>query len=74
MIATLLMPCLLLLAPTTDAAAAQTSAAGATQKAVSGTVESAIAATDFLRTAKLRKLHLVRPDLIPYPLAYEVYC
>ena len=24
--------------------------------------------------AKLRKLHLVRPDLIPYPLAYDVYC
>jgi hypothetical protein len=23
---------------------------------------------------RLRKLHLVRPDLILYPLAYEVYC
>jgi hypothetical protein len=23
---------------------------------------------------RLRKLHLVRPDLIPYPLAYEVVC
>ena len=23
---------------------------------------------------KLRKLHLVRPDLIPYPIAYEVVC
>jgi hypothetical protein len=23
---------------------------------------------------RLRKLHLVRPDLIPYPMAYEVYC
>ena len=22
----------------------------------------------------LRKLHLVRPDLIPYPIAYEVIC
>ncbi len=22
----------------------------------------------------LRKLHLVRPDLIPYPIAYEIYC
>ena len=21
-----------------------------------------------------RKLHLVRPDLIPYPIAFEVYC
>ena len=23
---------------------------------------------------RLRKLHLVRPDLVPYPIAYEVYC
>lgn len=23
---------------------------------------------------KLRKLHLVRPDLIPFPLSFEVYC
>jgi hypothetical protein len=25
-------------------------------------------------TVRLRKPHLVRPDLIPYPIAYEVYC
>jgi hypothetical protein len=23
---------------------------------------------------RLRKLHLVRPDLIPYPIEYEIYC
>jgi hypothetical protein len=23
---------------------------------------------------RLRKLHLVRPDLIPYPIQLEVYC
>ena len=23
---------------------------------------------------RLRKLHLVRPDLIPYPISFEVYC
>jgi hypothetical protein len=23
---------------------------------------------------RLRKLHLVRPDLIPYPIEYEYYC
>lgn len=23
---------------------------------------------------RIRKLHLVRPDLIPYPIAYEVIC
>jgi hypothetical protein len=27
-----------------------------------------------LGEVRLRKLHLVRPDLIPYPVAYEVYC
>lgn len=27
-----------------------------------------------LPEVRLRKLHLVRPDLIPYPIAYEVYC
>lgn len=27
-----------------------------------------------LQEVKLRKLHLVRPDLIPYPIAYEVFC
>ena len=26
------------------------------------------------REVRLRKLHLVRPDLIPYPIAYEVCC
>lgn len=23
---------------------------------------------------RIRKLHLVRPDLIPYPLVHDVYC
>jgi hypothetical protein len=32
--------------------------------------ENATAATE----VRLRKLHLVRPDLIPYPIAYEVCC
>jgi hypothetical protein len=25
-------------------------------------------------TVRMRKLHLVRPELLPYPLAYEIYC
>jgi hypothetical protein len=25
-------------------------------------------------TIKLRRLHLVRPDLLPYPIQLEVYC
>lgn len=24
--------------------------------------------------SKMRKLHLVRPDLIPYPIVFEAYC
>ncbi len=23
---------------------------------------------------KIRKLHLIRPDLIPFPLIFEIYC
>jgi len=26
------------------------------------------------REVRLRKLHLVRPDLIPYPIHFEIYC
>ena len=28
----------------------------------------------FYPEVRLRKLHLVRPDLIPYPIFYDVYC
>ena len=31
-------------------------------------------ATASMHEVRLRKLHLVRPDLIPYPIAYEVVC
>lgn len=34
----------------------------------------ALAATGQNYGIRLRKLHLVRPDLIPYPLSLEVYC
>jgi len=30
--------------------------------------------SSFRHEVRLRKLHLVRPDLIPYPIAYEIYC
>ena len=40
--------------------------------------DKAVAPSGETPTAKnetrLRKLHLVRPDLIPYPIAFEVYC
>jgi hypothetical protein len=43
------------------------------------TGESVVSVPENAQTAirpegRLRKLHLVRPDLIPYPIAYEVYC
>ena len=28
----------------------------------------------YLPEVRIRKLHLVRPDLIPYPIAYEIVC
>ena len=35
-----------------------------------------VAVLDSIRPieVRLRKLHLVRPDLIPYPIEYEVVC
>jgi hypothetical protein len=32
------------------------------------------AVTELPPEVRLRRLHLMRPDLIPYPLAYEVIC
>ncbi len=32
------------------------------------------AVTSLRPEVRLRKLHLVRPDLIQYPLAYDVFC
>ena len=38
--------------------------------------QTTTAHSDLLRPpeVRLRKLHLVRPDLIPYPIEYEVVC
>ena len=30
--------------------------------------------SSLLMQVHIRRLHLVRPDLIPYPIAYEVIC
>jgi hypothetical protein len=35
---------------------------------------NSVAATHPLHAARLRKLHLVRPDLINYPLSFDVVC
>ena len=45
-----------------DDATGATPATGAGEQAVSRS------------EVRLRKLHLVRPDLIPYPIAHEVCC
>lgn len=48
------------------------------EAAVSPAVEAEVAAettlASFQSATRLRKLHLVRPDLIPFPLAYDTYC
>jgi hypothetical protein len=28
----------------------------------------------YIIEVRIRRLHLVRPDLIPYPIAYEIIC
>ncbi len=38
------------------------------------TVPAPIDSTARFEQVRLRKLHLVRPDLIPYPISFEVYC
>jgi len=53
-------------------APAATSATGARHTAPVTGSESA--ETTFRPEVRLRKLHLVRPDLIQYPIAYEVVC
>ena len=55
---------LLFLAPQGSSSPASLVAGPRTSDAVAG----------FRPETRLRKLHLVRPDLIPYPIAYEVYC
>lgn len=31
-------------------------------------------ASALMPEVRLRKIHIVRPDLIPYPIAYEIDC
>ncbi len=54
------------LAPMTPTAVSQASAGDR--------VNPADAQAVYRPEVRLRKLHLVRPDLIPYPIAYEIYC
>ena len=41
---------------------------------VSKPTRGPVASSFFYPEVRLRKLHLVRPDLIPYPIYYEIYC
>jgi hypothetical protein len=45
-----------------------------TAPATTGNTNVDSVATSYYPEVRLRKLHLVRPDLIQYPIAYEVYC
>jgi hypothetical protein len=36
--------------------------------------QAATTLASFTTEVRLRKLHLVRPDLIPYPIETEIYC
>jgi len=38
------------------------------------TLRGEVASSSFMIEVRLRKLHLARPDLIPYPIETEVYC
>jgi hypothetical protein len=36
--------------------------------------QGATTLASFTTEVRLRKIHLVRPDLIPYPIETEIYC
>ncbi len=57
------------------AAAALAVVAGSTH-AGSGTIDrpATVVVQRYYPEVRLRKLHLVRPDLIPYPIDFDVYC
>jgi len=67
MLATLLTGVLLSIAPVSDEA--QPGQRPTFDHPVTETSAAAVSTP-----LRLRKLHLVRPDLIPYPIAYEIYC
>ena len=48
--------------------------AGSDRPAATAEASDAPVAVARIHEVRLRKLHLVRPDLIPYPLAREVFC
>jgi hypothetical protein len=69
--ATCLLALVSAVAPTSTGRAAQPAGPAALPAAPDVVGEAVAGARPEVR---LRKLHLVRPDLIPYPIAYDVYC
>jgi hypothetical protein len=55
-------------------AMAGTRPAGASAAASTPAVIGPVADKIYFPEVRLRKLHLVRPDLIQYPIFYEIYC
>jgi hypothetical protein len=72
----LLAPVALLavLTPAPRAAVSSHVAAPTPARDVVATPEAGDEITSVRREVRLRKLHLVRPDLIQYPLSYDVFC
>ena len=66
------MALLALLAPAPTIAVPQPSSAPAPLPAAVQSDSDELASVR--REVRLRKLHLVRPDLIQYPLSYDVFC
>jgi hypothetical protein len=60
----------LLATPTPAADSSSAIVAPAVPERVTALVEEAVEVVE----TRMRKLHLVRPDLIAYPLAHKVYC
>ena len=56
------------LAAEQDAAAMEREAPAQVQPA------DAVAKLGSNNVVRMRKLHIVRPELLPYPLAYDIYC
>lgn len=72
----LLLPLLLVLPLLRPAASEPASVPSAVPAPAPVIIPSASKTVPAAETAdvRMRKLHLVRPDLIAYPLAYDVYC
>jgi hypothetical protein len=63
-----------LLCPAVLALACVAPSTSSTLPGIAPVMQGEKAAAALKGETRLRKLHLVRPDLIPYPIAFEVYC